>query len=265
MCRLFAMTSGTRATRATFWLLDAPDSLNHQSEANPDGCGIGVFDPDGLPHVHKQPLAADHDLDFAREARDLESTTYVAHVRHASAGGISLANTHPFTLDGRIFAHNGGFGDLPLLERHLGDDLALVRGETDSERLFALVTREIRACGDVSEGLVRALSWVADHVPVLALNVVLTSRDELWAVRYPDSRSLRLLVGEPGPLAHRSSAGTRINADDAPRRVVVASERLDDDPAWESLAPGEMVHVAPDLAVSRTVVLPTPPARDEPG
>ena len=254
MCRLFGMTSGTRPTRATFWLLDAPDSLDRQSEANPDGCGIGVFDAYGRPQVHKQPLAADHDLDFARAARDLESTTYVAHVRHASAGGISLRNTHPFTLDGRIFAHNGGFGDLPALERHLGDDLSLVQGETDSERFFALVTREIRACGDVTEGLVTALDWVADHLPVLALNVILTTPHEVWAVRYPASRTLYVLVDEPGPVAHRSDAGTRITAEDAPPRVVVASERLDDDPAWESLAPGELVHVASDLSVRRTIV-----------
>ena len=37
MCRLFGLTSGTVPTRVTFWLLDAPDSLEVQSRRNADG------------------------------------------------------------------------------------------------------------------------------------------------------------------------------------------------------------------------------------
>jgi predicted glutamine amidotransferase len=29
-----------------------------------------------------------------------------------STGGVSLLNTHPFSQDGRLFAHNGVLGDL---------------------------------------------------------------------------------------------------------------------------------------------------------
>ena len=191
------MTSGRVATRSTFWLLDAPDSLSHQSEQNPDGTGIGVFDGD-TPRVLKQAIEAEDDLDFAREARDLESTTFVAHVRRASTGAVSLRNTHPFAMDGRIFAHNGGFGDLSRLERHLGDDLDLVEGDTDSERLFALITRETRERGDVEEGIVEAVRWVGEHLPVTALNLVLTTPDRLWAVRYPGARTLHYLELDPG-------------------------------------------------------------------
>jgi predicted glutamine amidotransferase len=255
------MTSGANTTRATFWLLEAGDSLEQQSRSNPDGTGIGIFDDDDRPRVLKQALAADHDLDFAREARELVSRTFVAHVRHASQGGISELNTHPFTLDGRIFAHNGGFGDLPALERHLGDDLALVRGDTDSERLFALVTREIRERGDVAEGLVAAVGWVAEQLPVLALNVVLATPEELWAIRYPETHTLYVLASEEGSVEHRSDEGTRVSADHAPARVVVASERLDDDPGWEEVSSGELVHVGPDLTITRTQVWDRPPPR----
>jgi len=31
MCRLFGLTAGTNRVKATFWLLDAPDSLETQS------------------------------------------------------------------------------------------------------------------------------------------------------------------------------------------------------------------------------------------
>jgi glutamine amidotransferase len=43
--------------------------------------------------------------------------------------------------------------------------------------------------------------------------------------------------------------------------VVVASERLDGEDGWRMLAPGELVHVRPDLSVDSKVVLSRPPAR----
>ena len=87
ICRLFALHGGRRRLRATFWLLEAPDSLAAQSRRNPDGYGIGFFDGDGTPHVDKRPASAYHDEAFAREARELRSSTFVAHVRYASTGG----------------------------------------------------------------------------------------------------------------------------------------------------------------------------------
>ena len=42
MCRLFGMSGGSEPVRATFWLLQAPDSLQQQSRREPDGAGIGT-------------------------------------------------------------------------------------------------------------------------------------------------------------------------------------------------------------------------------
>jgi predicted glutamine amidotransferase len=41
MCRLFAMSGGREPVQATFWLLEAPDSLAQQSRREPDGTGVG--------------------------------------------------------------------------------------------------------------------------------------------------------------------------------------------------------------------------------
>ena len=140
MCRLFAMSTPQRVP-ATFWLLQAPDSLLRQSHANPDGTGIGIFDESGALQIDKRPLAAYEDAEFAREARDLVSRTFISHVRPASNGANVDVNTHPFAMDGRLFAHNGVIGDK--LNKRLGKDLSLVDGDTDSERYFALITVEI--------------------------------------------------------------------------------------------------------------------------
>src|SRR3974390_1005112 len=119
MCRLFGLTAGNSRVRATFWLLDAPDSVEEQSHRNVDGSGIGFFDAAGAPVVDKQPEPTFRDKDFIHEARQAESSTFISHVRWATAGGRTLQNTHPFVMHGRIMAHNGGFGELPRLEERL--------------------------------------------------------------------------------------------------------------------------------------------------
>ena len=43
--------------------------------------------------------------------------------------------------------------------------------------------------------------------------------------------------------------------------VVVASEELDGESGWRMLAPGELVHVGPDLSVHSAIVLTQAPAR----
>src|SRR5271156_6510736 len=185
MCRLFGMRAAGEPARATFWLLDAPDSLATQSHREPDGTGLGWFDRDGTPRVSKQPIAAFEDAEFGRKAREVSSNTFIAHVRFASTGALTLLNTHPFEQDGRLFAHNGIVEDMPALEAHLGDDLRLVKGDTDPERFFALITREIAARdGDVGAGIQAACSWVAGNLEIVAINFVLATPEDLWAFRY---------------------------------------------------------------------------------
>lgn len=264
MCRLFGMSAGTTPVSATFWLLDAPDSLSVQSHREPDGTGLGWFDRDGRAHVSKQAIAAFEDAAFARRARELCATTFIAHIRFASTGSLQARNTHPFEQDGRLFAHNGVIEGLDALEAQLGEDRRLVHGDTDSERFFALITREIAAHGgDVEAGITAACSWVAAQLPLYAINFVLAERDRLWALRYPDTHELFLLARSPGTrLEHASSFGSRVRSADARERplVVIASERMDSDRGWRALQPGELVSIGPDTHVSSREILASPPA-----
>lgn len=269
MCRLFGMTAGARPATASFWLLEAPDSLAVQSRREPDGTGLGWFGADNLPRVEKRPIAAYADRAFAAEARERRSRTFIAHVRFATTGGLETRNTHPFEQAGRLFAHNGVIGGLDRLDRHLGDHRSLVRGDTDSERFFALITKEVEAAaGDVTAGIARAARWIADELPVYALNLVLVTADELWALRYPDTHDLFLLERGPGGpsgsryLDHASPAASiRVRSGDMATvpAVIVASERMDEDPGWRAITPGHLVHVGPDLRVRSNALLHEPP------
>ena len=275
MCRLFGLSSAPHRIKATFWLVGAPDSLSAQSRGNPDGTGVGVFTPDGTAVAYRQPVAAWQDRDFALEARELESTTFVAHVRFASTGDLTTANTHPFEQDGRLFAHNGVVEGLDKLEARLSalgtDPTELVHGQTDSERFFALITTEIRRHhGDVTAGITAAATWAAAHLPVFCLNLILTTPNGLWALRYPETHELYLLDRGPGgpaavaPLDHADS-GSRVHARSTDLAqvpcVVVASERMDDDPGWRLLRPGELVRVDPGTAITSIIAVPQPPAQ----
>ena len=267
------MSGGSEPVSATFWLLEAPDSLAEQSRREPDGTGLGAFTADGVPIVAKQPLAAYEDQQFAREAREVSSRTFVAHVRYASTGALSVRNTHPFQQRDRLLAHNGVIEDLPRLEHELGEAMALVQGETDSERFFALITREIERHGDVAEGITSAARWVAAHLPLFAINIVLITAGELWALRYPDVHELFVLqraaggmggTEHPRHLEHSSPrASIRVRSGDLAARpaVVVATERMDEDAGWQPMGPGELLHVAADLLVTRTRVLDSAPAQ----
>jgi predicted glutamine amidotransferase len=257
MCRLFGLHAGATAVSATFWLIDAPDSLTAQSHRNPDGAGIGAFGADGRSTLSRQPLAAWQDPAFAAAAHDLHGRTFVAHVRYASTGGHSVANTHPFLQDDRLFAHNGLVAGLPELDARLASlgAAGLVEGETDSERVFALISAETARCGgDVGEGLATALGWIAERLPLYAANLVLATSTDLFALRYPATHELYVLEREPGGatgdhgLEARSNRIHARSGELADRRsVIVASEPMDDDPGWRLLGDGELLHVDADL------------------
>jgi glutamine amidotransferase len=235
MCRLLGLNAGQHPVSASFWLLEAPDSLQVQSHRNVDGSGIGFFDSSRAPVVDKQPEPAFADQEFVREARQARSVTFLAHVRYATAGNRTVANTHPFAMGGRIMAHNGGFGELGRLEEQLGRYQELVQGDTDSERYFALITQQTDANGgDVGAGIAAAARWIAERLPLSSLNTIVATAGELWALRYPGQHALP--------------------------SVVVASERLDGEQGWRMLAPGELVHVRPDLTVESAIVIPEAPA-----
>jgi predicted glutamine amidotransferase len=270
VCRLFGLSGGPEALSAQFWLLQAPDSLRLQSHREPDGTGLGAFDEAGHPIVDKQPLAAYADREFAKQARTLKSHTFVAHIRYASTGGLLPQNTHPFEQHGRIFAHNGVITELPTLEAEVGEQMSLVKGDTDSERFFALITRYIDQGAEVADAITQAAGWIAAHCPVYALNIILINASDLWALRYPDTHDLFLLERDAGghngdqPLDHTGKpTEMRVRSTqlaDQPS-VVVASEAMSSDPGWQPLASGELLHVDGALKVTRTVVLPEPPAR----
>jgi predicted glutamine amidotransferase len=271
MCRLFGMSGGTRDVQATFWLLDAPTSLLLQSDSQPDGVGLGTFDGDGTPVVYRKPVAANRSQTFIAGAQQVRSRTFIAHIRHATGGGVTMENTHPFEQHGRLLGHNGVVGDLEELRSRLGDCEELVHGTTDSELYFALITKRIdENDGDVAAGITAAAREIAAEIEMYSLNIVLTTPTELWALRYPETNELwileRSLGGfDPGAGFDEISASGIMRVHSGELSVlpatVIASEPMDQSGGWRMLESGELIHIDPELRVTSTTAVSGPPAR----
>lgn len=269
MCRLFALHAGDRDVAAEFWLLNAPDSIARQSEVNADGYGLAALTSKRGMILVRNPVQAASDAAYHTVAERLVASEMLVHLRYANTGATSLLNTHPFTQDGRAFAHNGVVGDLERIEARLGPSRAMVMGDTDSERFFALITLAIReAGGDVRAGIAAAVREVVAEYELYSLNFLLGELGHIWAFRYPEHNPLLLFRRDPGgagggvQLDQADSTGTlRLHSDDAAEVpvVVVASEQISEEPGWEEIGSGELVHIGPDLAVDRETIVSGPP------
>ena len=163
MCRLFGLHAGRRDVGAEIWLLEAPTSMAAQSEVHADGFGIAALTAEDCAAADPQPGPGGRPIaptapSRAAPRRASSSCTCATRTR----GGVSLSNTHPFLQDARVFAHTGVVGDLERFEHRLGEHRAMVNGDTDSERVFALNPLCIRAAGgDVRGGIAGALRELA--------------------------------------------------------------------------------------------------------
>jgi glutamine amidotransferase len=235
MCRLFALHSDQPVT-ADFWLLDAPYSLLNQSRFNADGTGLGWLDEDGAPRVAKRPVAAYASEHFGQMATALRSRAMIAHVRLSSGTGHCEENTHPFMQDGILSAHNGVLEVTEPMRQRVRDLGAAhhVHGSTDSEWMAALITGEIAAHGgDAHDGVLAGEELIAVRLP---------ATNELWVLeREADS-------AQPREALDQSSATLRTRSEDLAgvRSVVIASEPMDDDPAWRLMDSGELLHLTAD-------------------
>jgi glutamine amidotransferase len=259
------MSGGPNEVQATFWLVDAPDSLLLQSQSQPDGVGLGTFEPDGSARVYRKPVAANRSQTFIAGAHEVRSRTFLAHIRHATAGEPTYENTHPFAQHGRLFAHNGVLSDLDAIRERLGEHGALVQGTTDSELYFTLMTKRIEEHGgDVVAGITAAANELAAEVPLYSLNMIMTTPSDVWALRYPDTNELWILEHTLGSIGEMSAASgiTRVFSGQLSilPATVIASQPMDSQPGWRMLESGELIHVDPELHVTSQVVVSDPPA-----
>jgi len=199
------------------------------------------------------------------------SETVVAHVRKATAGGVSVLNCHPFQHGRWVFAHNG---DLPGFSRHRERMLKevaprlrrFILGDTDSETVFFLFLSQLSRFGplanrfdlaEVGEALSHTLSLVReiceDGEDVNAEG----GREALLTCLVTDGSSMLAVQGgkelywstHKTRCADRGACPNLSQECEAPTRtgfvnhLIFSSEPLSGENVWNALAPGELVGV----------------------
>jgi predicted glutamine amidotransferase len=259
MCELFCL-SGRRATVVSF-TLEAFARRGGLHGRNVDGWGLAYYD-DRDVRLYREPEPAGDSswLSFVQRRR-IASTLVLSHIRHATRGGISLANTQPFAreLGGRwhVFAHNGRLDDIEIRHRGAWDRFWPV-GDTDSEVAFCILLERLAEIwrGPVAPPLDVRLAIVerfaADMRQLGPANFLYADGDALFAHGHrrtqPDGT-----IAPPGlwQLQRRCpvdvdalpQAGVAIEPDRRDQEItLLASVPLTAEP-WRRLAEGELVVV----------------------
>lgn len=112
---------------------------------NGDGFGVGWYNPDlsGEPGLFTSISPAWNNQNLRYLSSQLESSCFFAHVRAASVGSVSQLNCHPFHYGDYLMMHNGSIENFeeirrPLLEKISDERFNWIKGQTDSEHIFAL-------------------------------------------------------------------------------------------------------------------------------
>ena len=260
MCELFAMSSRHPAN-VRFSL---EEFSRHGGLAGPhkDGWGIAWYEGADVRLV-KEPSAASDSacLGFIQD-HPFRSTTAVGHIRRATQGRLTLANTQPFMreLGGcmHVFAHNGDLDGAGLRTSfHLGAYHPV--GETDSEYAFCALLerlsrhwREPKQAPPVAVRLALVSEFAAGLRTLGPANFLYADGDALFVhghkrthadgIRPPGLHLLcRTCAGETGAFV---TEGLAIGPAAAAQEVVIAaSVPLTAGESWRALADGEIVAV----------------------
>jgi glutamine amidotransferase len=267
MCELFAMSARQRAD-VRFSL---EEFSRHGGLAGPhkDGWGIAWYEG-GDVRLVKEPSAASDSacLEFIQD-HPFRSSLVVGHIRKATQGRLTLANTQPFTreLGGHmhVFAHNGDLDGVRLRNLfHLGAYYPV--GETDSEYAFcallerlARLWREPKRVPPVAMRLALVSEFAAGLRELGPANFLYADGDALFVhghkrthadgIRPPGLHLLcRTCAGETGAFA---AEGLAIGPAAAAQEVVLAaSVPLTALEPWRALGEGEVVVVRGGRIVS---------------
>ncbi|WP_305785877.1 ergothioneine biosynthesis protein EgtC [Symbioplanes lichenis] len=207
------------------WLFDRPHALAHQAWAprdmrgggtiNADGFGAGWYAPGGpVRYRRATPLWSDATLPAL--AASVAAPMVLAAVRSATVGmPVVETAAAPFAAGPWFFSHNGVVAGWPESVAKLAaalevTDLLTLEAPTDAALLWALVLARLRRGVAPAEAVVAVVTEVAAAAPGSRLNLLLTDGESMVASTWGHALSVR--------------------RDD--ESVLIASEPLDDDPAW---------------------------------
>lgn len=196
----------------------APRDMRGGGAVNADGFGVGWYSGSGWASRYRRAGPIWQDTGFAELTGRTSATAVLAAVRNATAGmPVSETAAAPFTDGHWLFSLNGrieGWPDsaLGLAEALPRRELLTLDASTDAALLWAVLRHRLAgvAAPDPAGTLAGLVAEVLAAAPGSRLNLLLTDGERAFASTVTHSLWWRAAVGS----------------------VLLASEPLDDDPAW---------------------------------
>ena len=241
MCQLLGLNANTPTD-----VMFSFTGFATRAEEHKDGFGIAFFEGAGVRLMVDAQSARLSPVAQMVSHYPIKSQHIVAHIRKATQGRVTLANTHPFVRElwGRywVFAHNG---DLKDFNPRLHGAFRPVGG-TDSERAFCWLMQELAKAHARVPPIAELTATLRELAPVAAkhgtFNFMLSNGQALWA---HCSTHLHHLVRQH-PFVQASLQDDDVTVDFAEltsasdRVAIVVTEPLTKNEAWTAFAPGEL-------------------------
>ena len=269
MCELLAISS-RRSTRLSF-SLEALAARSGTASLVRDGWGAAFYQGPDAALFREPAPASDSPLVRLLENQGPDTTLAISHLRHATHGALTLANTQPFVreLAGRthVFAHNGHLPDIEQAPRFTLDRFHPV-GQTDSEHAFcALMDRMVQLWRSASQPpsvdarLDLVTAFAADLQELGPANFLYADGEVLFAHGHRRIQPATGRIEPPGLFMlsrqcrdeHEALEADGISVGGGFQDVLLlASVPLSDEP-WRPLAEGETVAVSAGQLLTRHV------------
>jgi len=289
MCRFVAYLG--RPIIVDELLIKPANSLVHQSfdagemdePLNGDGFGLGWYlrNINVRPGLFRSIIPAWNNKNLLYNAALIQTNCVFAHVRSATEGHVSEANTHPFHHRRFLMMHNGGIPQFRRIRRKLlsllNDELfEWIEGQTDSEHVFALLMQNLynmrKTAPDMTfDHLQQGFQDTFDTVQQLkeeagighevsTFNIMATDGERIAGTRYssnPEQGTRTLYYAKGSRFQCVEGVSRMIQDGDGVQAVLIASEKLNDEAdEWTPVPQNHFMAVDTDLKIHLRPMMP---------
>lgn len=221
------------------------------TDVHVDGFGVAFFEGKGVRiYQDDRPSASSPVADLIKSYQ-IKSKNVIAHIRKATFGQVSLANTHPFMRElwGEywLFAHNGHLQALDELFADNRQQYYRPVGTTDSEQAFCYILESLRQKYDHKPSdavLFHEIKLLTEKIRTAGiLNFTLTNGD--WMIAHA-STLLHYIIRQ-APFGEAKLLDDDVNIDFSAvttpndRVAVIATLPLTCNEQWTQLAQNELL------------------------
>jgi predicted glutamine amidotransferase len=236
MCRIFAVrASSPVSVRPAF------DGLRKLAQEHKDGWGVAAFPRGEQRWLETSTVSAEKCPRFDALG-ELTTQAMLVHIRLASVGTVSEHNTHPFAAGPWVFMHNGTLKNFAQQRARFDAEIApalrgTIRGETDSERCFALFRTYL---GDRT----------GTEAVIDALTRVFRTAERLCDDDAPGKRSAMNFLVSDGVRVFATRRDRTLFTLSTPELAAIASEELLPGQAWRAVPGDHLVLIDEALQVT---------------